>query len=91
MTTAVRESKVERDIVQYAERRGWLVYKFTAVNKRGVPDRVLMRNGSVIFIEVKRPGETASGQQLLRIADIEAKGVACYVFDNLEAAKHVLI
>ena len=62
-TPVVRESKVECRCCEYAQGRGWWVSKFTAPGKKAVPDRVFIRNGVVLFVEFKRPGEEPTLQQ----------------------------
>ena len=52
---------LERDVESYLVRRakaagGWPL-KFVSPGTRGVPDRLLIFPGKVIFVEVKRPGE----------------------------------
>lgn len=89
MATAVRESKVESDIRKYALAKGWWVAKFTSPGKRGVPDRIFIKNGFVLFIEIKRPGEKPSQQQTLRMAEMDKYGALTFWVDNVEAAKEI--
>ena len=74
----------------YAERHGWLVYKFEAPGHRGVPDRLFIRNGTVVFIEVKRPGEEARDLQDYVQNKMRMKGALVFTVDNLEEAKRIL-
>jgi len=85
-----RESKVEKDIRRYAEATGWWQAKFTSPSKNGVPDRVFIRKGMVLWMEVKRPGEEPTAQQHLRMKDMKKHGaIVCWV-DNLKDAKEWL-
>lgn len=86
----IRESKVESDIRKYALARGWWVSKFTSPGKRGVPDRIFIKNSFVVFIEIKRPGEKPSKQQELRMAEMKRYGALVYWVDNLNDAKEIL-
>ena len=85
-----RESSVERSIREYARDHGWLVYKFTSPGTRGVPDRLFIRRGVVVFIEVKRPGEEARPLQLHTHKKMRRYGALVWVVDNLEDAKRIL-
>lgn len=85
-----RESKVEKDIREYAEATGWWQAKFVSPSKDGVPDRVLIRGGLVLWMEVKRPGEEPSAKQYLRMSEMKKHGAnVCWV-DNFESAKEWL-
>lgn len=82
-----RESKVEKDIRRYAEATRWWQAKFTSPSKNGVPDRVFIRKGIVLWMEVKRPGEEPTAQQYLRMKDMKKHGaIVCWV-DNFNDAK----
>ena len=83
----IRESKVEKDIWEYAEAAGWWVAKFTSPGKRAVPDRLFIRNGVHLFAEIKRPGEKPTRQQELRHKEMRAKGAIVRVWDNFYDAK----
>jgi hypothetical protein len=51
------EKQVEAYLVKAVRERGGEAYKFTSPAMRGVADRlVVMPNGVVWFVEVKRPG-----------------------------------
>lgn len=86
----VRESKVEADIRDYAEATGWWVVKIEKTSKRGVMDRVLIKDGVTLWAEIKRPGEPPREQQVKRAKDMREHGAICLVWDNLEQAKNDL-
>lgn len=91
MSSAGPESLIERRIREWAEAHGWWQVKLMRCSKRGVPDRLLLRRGRVVFIEVKAPGERPSLQQQLRMAEIRAQGVEVYWCDNVEDAIDCLL
>jgi hypothetical protein len=84
------ESGVEGPAVTYAELRGWWVAKFVSPGKRGVPDRLFIRNGRHLFIEFKRPGKDARKQQEKRHREMREHGAEVHVVDNLEQAYALL-
>lgn len=85
-----RESDIECDIIDFAEVRGWWQTKFTSPSLRGVTDRLFLRRGRVIFLEVKRPGEEPTPQQQKRMRDIKSHGGEVYWVDSLEQARGIL-
>lgn len=85
-----RESDIEADIVDFAEMRGWWQTKFISPSLRGVTDRLFLRRGRVIFLEVKRPGEEPTPQQQKRMRDIRSHGGEVYWVDSLEKARAIL-
>lgn len=85
-----RETPLERAICRFAERRGWVVYKWVCPGLRGVPDRIMIRAGRTIFVEVKRADKPPTKQQALRHAELRAKGAEVYSWDSMEDACAVL-
>lgn len=81
------ESELEKRIVRYAKAAGWWAAKFVAPGLRGVPDRMFIRNGLVLFAEVKAPGEEPTPQQVKRHKDMRAAGAIVRVWDNYDDAK----
>jgi hypothetical protein len=86
----VRESAVESDIVDFAEIRGWWAAKFVSPGLNGVTDRLFIRRGRHVFMEVKRPGEEPTTQQHKRMRDMKAHGAEVYWVDSLEQARAIL-
>jgi hypothetical protein len=60
------ERQFERAVVELAELQGWLVYH-TYDSRRsnpGFPDLVMVRNGALLFVELKsEKGRTSSAQE----------------------------
>lgn len=79
-----RESAIEKDVCDYAKLRGWLVVKLMLCNVNGWPDRLLIRNGRVIFIEFKQLGKDPKPQQAKRHGEIRAQGIEVFVVDDRE-------
>lgn len=85
-----RESEIEQEAMEYAEWRGWWQFKIMRASRNGIPDRLLLRNGQLIFVEFKREGEVPTPQQIKRHAEIRAHGGTVYVCDSLAEAKRIL-
>ena len=85
----MRESEIEKKVTAYAKQKGWLGYKFVSPSQRGVPDRLYMRQGRLIFIEFKAPGKKPTKLQQKIAANIEAEGFVVYIVDDIEAGKAI--
>ena len=87
---AERESNIEADIIDFAQVRGWWEAKFVSPGLRGVCDRIMLRRGRVVFIEVKRPGEEPTPQQQKRMREIKGQNAEVYWVTSLEQARAIL-
>lgn len=94
ITKRVRESKVERDGTDFAESRGWMVFKFVSPGRKAVPDRLYLRSkdgaSRTVFIEWKAPGEKPTPAQMKMGRDLIKAGAEWYWTDSLEKVKDVL-
>lgn len=82
-----REAQVEGSLVRYAAKKGVLTFKFSSPSHRGVPDRIFMCNGNVLFLEIKRPGERPTKLQEHTMRAIKNCGVAVDWVDNEDDGK----
>lgn len=82
----MRESTLEAKIVKYCRENGILTYKFSSPAHRGVPDRVMIKDGKVMFMEVKAPGKSPSALQLHEIEKIQKSGVVAGWVDDFSKA-----
>lgn len=85
-----RESEIEAEIVGYAEGTGWWQTKFIPCGKNHIPDRLFIKRGVVLFIEVKRAGEDARRAQEIRHKEMRRYGAKVYTADSFAAAKNIL-
>ena len=72
------ESIVQREIVQHLEREGWFVLKIIQSNKNGIPDLIAIRDGTTIFVEVKRKGYKPRPLQFYRMNELTDHGVLAF-------------
>ncbi len=87
----MREKIIESRLVQEAQSRGGLCWKFTSPGTDGVPDRiVLMPGGKIAFVEVKAPGEKMRALQIRRKQQLERVGFSVYCLDSLEQIRPIL-
>lgn len=82
----MRESKVENNIVKLAKSLGYECYKFKSPGRKGVPDRMFLKSGRAIFLEIKRPGEKARALQEEELQLIRDQGFIAEAVDSVEEA-----
>lgn len=81
----MRESKIEAYMAKQAKQYDTMYLKFTSPGNAGVPDRVLIHDGQVTFIELKRPGEEPRELQQKMIEKMRQHGAVVKVIDSIEA------
>lgn len=77
------EKQVERYLVKQVKSLGGISLKLTSLI--GIPDRlVLLPEGRVVFVELKRPGEMPRKIQEMRMKQLRRLGFKTYVADSYE-------
>ncbi len=66
------------------EEKGFLVVKLIKTSCNGIPDLICLKDGKVIFIEVKQPTGVLSELQKLRIKQLSDLGFECKVWIDYE-------
>lgn len=84
------ESEIESATIDFAEQRGWWVAKFVSPGQRGVPDRILIRRGRVLFLELKRPKKKPTSQQKKKHEEMRRFGAEVHWINTLEQAYDLL-
>lgn len=84
------EKKLEKRCTDVAKANGWWSRKFSSPSSRGVPDRVFLKEGKVIWIEFKAPGNVPTKLQDHEIRLIGEHGGLAYWCDNVDAFKRRL-
>jgi hypothetical protein len=80
------EKQIEKKVVDYCRKRGFLCYKFSSPANRGVPDRIIIGKGKVLFLELKRKGEMPTALQFREIQRIWGMDGCATWADCVEAA-----
>lgn len=78
-------SGVQKPVVGYAVRLGWLAWKMKIEGINGCPDYWFFKNGRVLIVEFKRPGKGPDPQQQRRHRELQKAGHTVHVIDNVEA------
>ncbi len=86
-----KEADLEKKLTRWAKDNGILTYKFVSPGKRGVPDRIFIRNGKVVFLELKAPGEYPTPLQMREIGVLQNAGVPAVWCDDFKAGKEYLL
>ena len=87
----MRESKIERALVDAVRKQGGIAFKFTSQTMNGVPDRlVLLPGGQIGFVELKAPGKQLRLLQKKRKAQLEALGFPVFVADRPEQIEETI-
>lgn len=84
------EKAVEMPVVVRAEKAGWFVRKVQWPGRNGAPDRVFIKDGRVVWIEFKRPGEKPRLSQVLEHDRMRAAGAEVHWCDNVSDALRIL-
>lgn len=77
------ESVMEQLLFERATKSGWLHRKLKWIGRRNAPDRFFAKDGRVMLVELKQPGEAPRPGQEREIAILRAAGVVVHVIDNL--------
>lgn len=84
------EKKLEKRCCDIARANGWWTRKFKSPANRGVPDRIFLKEGRVLFIEFKAPGNKPSPLQAQEITEILDHGGNAFWTDNIPDFKLLL-
>lgn len=68
------EGTIENYLAKRAKENGMLCYKTISPSRRGFPDRTLIGNGHVIFVELKSASGKLSESQKVRIKEMKEHG-----------------
>lgn len=79
----VRESIIEKHLVDEVKKIGGIAYKFVSPGRRSVPDRIVMLpGGRLVFVECKAPGKPPRADQLREHERLRALGFTVVVLDS---------
>ena len=76
------ESAIQTKIKNKMQEDGWTVIKLIKTSMNGIPDILALKNGEVMFIEVKQPKGVVSPLQKHVIKTLREKGFNVKVWTN---------
>lgn len=86
-----RESEIETAVCRYAKTKGCYVRKFSSPSNVGVPDRLFITPGGVVFfVEFKAPGKHPTALQWREIGLIEKNNGNAFWADSIERGKTIV-
>lgn len=79
-----KEKQIEARLVSRVERYGGIAWKFSSPQNASVPDRIVMLNFWMFFVEVKRPGLYLTEKQEAKFALLRERGTVCWCVSNYD-------
>lgn len=86
----MKERNLERLLARRVKDAGGLCWKFVSPSNVGVPDRICILHGRVVFVEVKTSGCKPRPTQTHRIQQLRDHGIPALVIDKAAGVEEVL-
>lgn len=87
----MKESQIERSLVERIKARGGLCYKFVSPSNPGVPDRIVITPyGRTVYVELKTDAGQLTKIQEWQISEMQRRGADVRVCRGLEAVKDLV-
>jgi Holliday junction resolvase len=78
----MKEQQIQTKRIKQLEAEGYYVLKLIKTNKNGIPDIIAIKEGEVLFSEVKTPTGKLSEVQKYRIKELESYGFKTEVYNG---------
>lgn len=85
------ESYIESQSTKFAKANGWLSYKWVSPGNAGVPDRIFIKAGRVVFVEFKAAGQKPRPLQVLHGNRLMSQGCEVHYIDSIAQAKEIFV
>lgn len=87
----MKESQIERRLVEGVKRLGGMCLKFVSPGTLGVPDRIIITaKGRVIFVELKTETGRLTKIQRYVIGELQKRGADARVVKGIDEVKELL-
>ena len=86
----MNERTIEHQLKKAVEASWGLCWKLVCPGTTGVPDRICLKAGRAVFVEVKAPGDKPRPIQRRRMNQLAALGFTALVVDSIDGIKEVL-
>lgn len=80
------EGKIQSHLMRRVKEVGGFCRKLAWEGRAGAPDLIIIINGRVVFVEVKRPGGKPKPHQVREHERMEKRGADVRVIDNIHDA-----
>lgn len=84
------ESEIEKRLVEEVKKLGGMCLKFISPSTSGVPDRIVITDGKVIFVELKTESGRLSKIQRYVIGEMQKRGADVRVVKGLAGVNQFL-
>ncbi|MEW6957081.1 VRR-NUC domain-containing protein [Trueperella pyogenes] len=81
---------IEQALKHGVEAAGGICWKLVSPGTNGVPDRICIMRGRVVFVELKAPGRQPRPIQARRIRQLRDRGMSVLVVDSTDGIREVL-
>jgi Holliday junction resolvase len=78
----MKEQQIQTKRIKQLEAEGYYVLKLIRVNKTGIPDLIAIKEGEILFSEIKTPRGKLSEMQKYRIKELESYGFKTEVYNG---------
>lgn len=87
-----REAYVQSKLIDGLTQRGWWARKVTSPSRNGIPDVVCARDGRVIWVEVKRDGDSKgpTRDEIREMRVMSEHGLECRVVTGRDEVNEFL-
>lgn len=86
----MREAIIEAAVCAYAKSKGCLTFKLSSQNQKGQPDRMILKDGRVLFVEFKATGKKLTALQTRWIERLHYHGYSTACCDDINAGKRLI-
>lgn len=76
------EQQIQTKRIKQLESEGYYVLKLIRVNKTGIPDLIAIKEGEVLFSEIKTPKGKLSEIQKYRMKELESYGFKTELYNG---------
>lgn len=86
----MNEKTIEQALRQAIQADGGICWKLVSPGVDGVPDRICLKAGRAVFVEVKAPGKKPRPLQIRRMNQLRSHGFTVLVVDGTRGIQEVL-
>lgn len=76
------EQQIQTNRIKQLEAEGYYVLKLIRVNKTGIPDLIAIKEGEILFSEIKTPKGKLSEIQKYRMKELESYGFKTELYNG---------
>lgn len=78
----MKEQQIQTKRIKQLEAEGYYVLKLSKTNKNGIPDILAIKEGDILFSEIKTPKGKLSEIQKYRIKELESYGFKTEIYNG---------